>query len=94
MHLTRRLAVAVAAALIAGPLLFAPALNAAVLYDCFFGDRKPAQGGYEIIAHACDGVGYADLVVTVRSGTAEGTHHCRYGFPWNGSLAAYGCQEA
>lgn len=72
-----------------------PRSRAAATYDCFFGDRKPGQAGYyDLNAYSCDGVGYADLVVTVRSGTAAGTHHCGYGFPWNGSLAGYNCRKA
>jgi hypothetical protein len=92
MDLTRRLAVAVAAATLAGPLLSTPAAHAAGSYNCFSGSRTPAQDGYQISAQGCDGVGYVDVVITVLSGSAAGAHRCRTAFSWNGFLSANGCQ--
>jgi len=93
VRLTRRFAVAAAAAMLAAPLLSPPAAHADGSYDCFFGDRKPSSEGYDITANSCDGGGGADVVVKVRSGSAAGTHRCRIAFSWNGFLNAQYCRE-
>ncbi|GAA1537200.1 hypothetical protein GCM10009678_19560 [Actinomadura kijaniata] len=93
MHLARWLTLTLAAAALAGPLASVPSARAAGSYSCFFGNRTAAQGGYEISAQSCDGTGYADVVVTVLSGSAAGSHRCRTAFSWNGFLSASGCTQ-
>jgi hypothetical protein len=91
MHLTRRLAVAVAAATFAGALLSTPAAHAEGSYECFSATLKHTQHGYDL-SGLCDGVGYVDVVVTVLFGAAAGTYRCSTAFSWNGFLGAHGCR--
>ena len=93
MRIIRRLAAAAAVAALAGPLLSAPAARAADSYDCFFGDRTPAQDGYDISAHSCVGGGGVDVMIKVVSGSAAGANRCRTAFSWNGFLSAKGCRK-
>ncbi|KAB2352512.1 hypothetical protein [Actinomadura rudentiformis] len=94
MHPTRRLAIALAAGTLAVPLLSTPTAHAAGSYDCFFGDRTTAADDYQISGNSCDGAGYSDVVITVLSGSAAGSHRCRTAFSWNGFLSANGCRPA
>ncbi|YCK40011.1 hypothetical protein ACNF49_39875 [Actinomadura sp. ATCC 39365] len=83
----------IAAAVLAAPLLAPPAAHAEGSYECFFGSITPGQYGYHLSGNPCDGTGYADVVITVRSGSAAGTHRCATAFSWNGFLGADGCRK-
>ncbi|MEW9551493.1 hypothetical protein [Nonomuraea sp. NPDC050783] len=90
----KRLALLMVAAS-AAVLLTAPPALADGAHHCFFGDLTAQDAdGYDFAANGCDGTGYGDVVVTVLGGTAAGVHRCRYVFPWNGTLGAYGCAPA
>lgn len=92
MHLTGRLAVAIAAATLAGPLLSTPAAQADGSHNCFSATRTPGQDGYKLNANGCAGSGYIDVVIRVFAGANAGDHRCRSVFSWNGTLAASGCR--
>ncbi|GAA2635633.1 hypothetical protein SMC26_34655 [Actinomadura fulvescens] len=95
MHRTRRLAVAVAGAALAAPLLSTPPAHADGLHECFSAERTPTEDGYyKLTANGCAGGGYVDVVVKVMVGPAAGSHRCRSLFSWNGFLSANGCRPA
>ncbi|RBQ15703.1 hypothetical protein DP939_34010 [Spongiactinospora rosea] len=94
MKITRSvLALAVGAAAMAGTLLTAPPAYADGFHDCWFGQRTPEAepGYYEISGGSCDGSGFVDVDVKIRSGSAAGLYHCGHVFPWNGSLGGWRC---
>ncbi|MDF5754215.1 hypothetical protein [Spongiactinospora sp. TRM90649] len=92
MRRSRRFTLAVSAALLAVPLLHAPAAHgAADVQICFSGDRTPAEGGYRVTARGCYGGGLYMLELTVRFGPGAGVYFCRDAFSWNGDLVANRC---
>jgi hypothetical protein len=79
----------VCAALLAAPLLPAPAARADGLHECFSGGRTPIESGYDINAQGCFGWG---LSVLIRFGPAAGTYDCSSVFSWNGFLSGRWCR--
>ncbi|MFI6299943.1 hypothetical protein ACIBEJ_50710 [Nonomuraea sp. NPDC050790] len=93
--LLRRVATLLGTALLAVPLMAAPAYAGGV-YDCANGDRTPdpTGAGYYLGGRLCGGSGIGDVDVHIKAGPAAGHYRCEtaFFFVLTGNLAGVRCR--
>ncbi|GAA3103945.1 hypothetical protein [Streptosporangium carneum] len=91
MTLTKRLAAVVAAAVLVGPLLSAPAAHASGFYVCAEGTLSKSG---DIAGRGCTGAGFGDATVAISSGPAAGMYDCLSSVFWPQSGLVFASQCA
>lgn len=91
----KRFATALGAALLAVPLIAAPA-HAAGFYSCTGGSIQPSGSAYYVGGYNCGGQGISDVTVRLRGGPAAGSYTCQtvLYFPMTGNLGGFTCHPA